>query len=272
MKKNLYLFILTFLLSLTINALYSQGRFIRKIQEKAEDKAVEEIFKDKKNKQDTDGNQQTGGNQRPGVNQPGSDESSPSARQRKAGGLNQTPPDVLKNIDDAQLAFKSQKLPDSKASVRQALWGVELEIGLNILKSLPESVEGLKMVKEEDRVTSSGVGFVGLIIERVYRGKDDVELKCMTGNDAALLGLAGMYMAGGMYMNSTDQTNQKPTRFKDQKAFIQFDEYSGYTLSVPFGQSSVFVVTGVNFDSEDHFMASANNFDLDRIKKELGEQ
>lgn len=270
MKKTLYLLILTFLLSLSISALYGQGRFIRKIQEKAEDKAIEEIFKDKKNK--TDENQQPGGNQQPGVNQPGYDESAPSARQRKAGGLNQTPPDVLKNIDDAQLAFKGQKFPESKTSIRQALWGVELEIGQNILKSLPESVEGLKMVKEEDRVTSSGVGFVGLIIERVYRGKDEMELKCMTGNDAALLGLAGMYLAGGMYVNSTDQTNQKPTRFKEHRAFIQFDEYAGYTLSVPFGQSSVFVVTGVNFDSEDHFMTAANNFDLDRIKKELGEQ
>jgi len=44
-----YLFLLVvFVFSASIS--YSQGRLIRKIQEKAEDKAIEEIFKDKKTK------------------------------------------------------------------------------------------------------------------------------------------------------------------------------------------------------------------------------
>lgn len=262
MRKIILIFLLFFFASGT-SMVYSQGRFIRKIQEKAEDKAVEKIFKEKNPKQNDESQMDE---------KPEYEESSPAARQRKSGGLTQTAPDVVQNIADAEAAYKGQRYTESKASVRQALWGVELEIGQKILKSLPESVEGLKAVKEEDRVTSSGIGFVGLIIERVFRGKDEMELRSSVGNDAALLGLAGAYMAGGMYVNTTDETNQKTIRFKEHKAMIQYDDSEGYTLSVPFGQSSVFVITGVNFDSESHFMTAADNFDIETIRKELGEQ
>ncbi len=260
--KRVLLLVMLFLFAAGTSMVYSQGRFIRKIQEKAEDKAIEEIFKEKNPKQ----------NEEPQVNQEPANDESNTARQRKSGGLTQAAPDVVQNIGDAETAYRDQKYTESKAAVRQALWGVELEIGQKILKSLPEDIEGLKSAKEEDRVTSSGIGFVGLIIERVYRGKDEMELRSMVGNDAALLGLAGAYMAGGMYVNTTDETNQKTTRFKDHRAMIQYDDYEGYTLSVPFGQSSVFVVKGVNFDSESHFMTAAENFDIEIIKKELGEQ
>jgi hypothetical protein len=86
------------------------------------------------------------------------------------------------------------------------------------------------------------------------------------------LGIAGVYMAEGMYMQSTDQPNQKNIQFQNHRAVIRFDEYDGYTLSVAFGQSSVFVVNGVNFESETDFMNAAGNFDIATIKSMLGEQ
>ena len=263
MRTIKYLFLLVvFVFSASIS--YSQGRLIRKIQEKAEDKAIEEIFKDKKTKkkeqypdyQDTESDY---------------DKSGSSRQQRKSGGLSKTAPDVLQNIADAESAFKDSKYSESKSYVRQALWDIELEIGRKLLNSLPESVEGLKFIKEDDRVTSTGIGFVGLLIERVYQGKDDMQLNCTIGNDSAILGLAGTYMMGDLYKSSTDETNQKTIRFQDHRAKIEYNDSEGYKLNVPFGQSSVFVLQGVNFDSEEHFMRAADNFDIETIKKELGE-
>ncbi len=245
--------------AVTLNA---QGTLIRKMKEKVEQKVVDEIFKDdKKDGQNT-----------PTPTPNPNPESSSSTRNRKGAGLSQDVPDVNQNIADANLAFDAKKYSEAKAALRQAVWGVELEIGQKILKSLPETVEGLKTDPEQDRVSSSGYGFVGLIIERVYLGKDDKELRAMIGNDAALLGMANMYMASGAYMNTSDMKNQKQIRYKDHNANIRYDDSEGYTLSVAFGQSSVFVITGANFDSEKNFMAAANVFDLNSIKKELGVQ
>lgn len=250
--------ILLLLICLGVASAHAQGRLIRKLQNKAEDKIIEDIFKDSENEKNTETISTES-------------ESSPPTRNRKGGGLSQETPDVNQHIADAEAAFSKQSYSEAKAAVRQALWGVELEIGKKILLSLPESVEDLQKVEAEDRVTSTGVGFVGLVIERVYQGKEDMELRTSIGNDAALLGIAGMYMVGGMYQ-TTDETNQKQIRFQEHKAFIEYDDYEGYTLSVPFGQSSIFVLRGANFETENQFMAAANNFDLEKIKKELGEQ
>ena len=247
------------LLCFGLASVSAQGRLIRKMQEKAEDKIIEDIF----------GKPDQGREAEPVRSET---ETSSPTQHRKGGGLSQAAPDVNQNIADAGSAFEKNNYSEAKAAVRQALWGVELEIGRNILKSLPESVEGLKTVPDEDRVTSSGAGFLGLIIERVYQGKKDMELRVSIGNDAALLGMAGMYLRSGMYMATTDDPNTKQIRFKGHSATISYDDSSGYTLGVPFGQSSVFVVTGVNFDSENQFMTAANNFDIETIKKELGEQ
>jgi hypothetical protein len=41
---------------------------------------------------------------------------------------------------------------------------------------------------------------------------------------------------------------------------------------VPFGQSSIFVAEAVNFENEQEIMDAANEFDIEKIKKEFGEQ
>ena len=53
---------------------------------------------------------------------------------------------------------------------------------------------------------------------------------------------------------------------------IEYNEGSGYKLSVPVGQSSLIVWEAINFASEQEVMNAANAFDIDGIKKMLGEQ
>jgi hypothetical protein len=178
----------------------------------------------------------------------------------------------LANISQAENHFDAANYRQAKASVRNALWGVELEIGNKVLDDLPTSVEGLDKVAGEDKVSSTGVGFVGLVIERVYRGGDDQQVKATIGNDSALLGLAGYYMADGVYMQSTDQPDQKQIQFQNHNAVIRYDDYDGYTMSISFGQSSVMVINAMNFETESQFMTAANIFDINKIKTQLGEK
>ena len=122
-----------------------------------------------------------------------------------------------------------------------------------------------------DNVASGSIGFVGLIIERMYRGNDQ-QLKVTVGNDAALLTSVNMYLSSGSYASSTEEQNHKQLKFKEYRGVLSYDDYSGYTLSVPFGQSSIFVAEGVNFANEQEIIAAANEFDIEKIKNEFGEQ
>lgn len=245
-------------LCLTGISAQAQGRLLRKLQEKTEEKIVNEIL---------------GEPDKPEQNQniPDNDQSK-GVQNRRGSGLSQDAPDVAANIEEAEKHFDAQRYIQAKSSVRNALWGVELEIGKKVLESLPKEVVNLTAQESDDKVSSTGVGFAGLVIERTYEGDDDMQLKATIGNDSALLGMAGFYMVDGAYMQSSEQPDQKQVQFKDHRAVIRYDEYDGYTLSVPFGQTSIFIVNGVNFENEPDFMAAANRFDLSDIKSKLGVQ
>ncbi len=230
--------------------------FLKKLKQRAEDEIINDVFGEKK-KTESASFQQTS--------------SSSGAKNTRGGGLTHTAPDVSDNISNAESAFKQGSYTEARYAVRQAILGIEMEIGQNILEGFPVTVKGLKTVPEDDNVASMSIGFVGLIIERVYRGNDQ-QLKVTVGNDAVMLSSVNMYLTSGAYASTAEDQNHKQVKFKDYRGVLAYDEYSGYTLSVPFGQSSIFIAEGVNFESEQEIMAAANEFDIEKIKKEFGEQ
>lgn len=238
---------------------YAQG-ILKKIKNKAEDKMIDKVFGEDEKTQEQGNNTGVYSNDNTSSGRPAN---------TRGEGLISTPPDVKQNIADASGAFNSKNYGQSRFNTRQAILGVELEIGNNILDGLPESINGLPMVKEEDQVASSGIGFVGLIIQRAYR-QGDQQLTITIGNDAAMLSAVNMYLSSGAY-GSTDQ-NYKQVQYKEYRGVLEYDESSGYKLSVPFGQSSILVVEGVNFSNEQEIMDAAGEIDVDKIKNELGEK
>ncbi|MCB2220376.1 MAG: hypothetical protein KQI35_08280 [Bacteroidetes bacterium] len=237
----------------------SQG-ILKKLKNKTEDKVIDNLFGDDNQSKETGKTGSREGNS-----------SSSSTNNTRGGGLNSSVPDVKANIEDATNAFEGKNYSNARYAVRQAILGIELEIGSNILNDLPETIHGLPAVKEEDNVTSSGIGFIGMVISRVYR-KGDTEFRVNIGNDAAMLSAASAYLASGAYGSSSSDQNYKTVKFQDQRAVIEYDEYLGYSLSVPFGQSSVLVTEGVNFSTEDDFMSASNEIELSNIKNQLGEK
>src|SRR5690606_24160423 len=115
----------------------------------------------------------------------GSDNQNRSRPSNKGGGgLISTPPDVKQNLADAETSFKSGSYGEARYAVQQAMLGVEMEIGKEVLEAMPASVSGLDKVADADQVTSSGYGWAGLTIHREYL-KDDKELRTTVANNSA---------------------------------------------------------------------------------------
>ena len=237
----------------------AQG-ILKKIKQKTEDKVVNGLF--------GDDDKSSSSNDNPNA---GSSKSSNSISNSKGGGLNSESPNVIENIGNAEQAFDKKDYSDARYAVRQAILGIEMEIGQRILDDLPKEIAGLEVVGDEDNITSSGIGFVGMVISRVYRSNDK-ELRITIGNDAAMLSAANAYLASGAYATSSSEQDYKALKFQEERGVISWDENSGYSLSVPFGQSSVFVAEGVNFQNEDEFMSASNEISLSNIKNQLGEK
>ena len=261
-------------------AVPSSAQFLNKLKQKAENKLENSVDKKlgtgnpNQNQGQGQGGLGTGGQQGSGgQGMNGANSGNGNLGQNQGGGLISTPPDVKQNLADGESAFKGGKFGEARYSIQQAMLGVELEIGNKILKSLPETISGLAKDATADQVTSTGSGWAGLTIARKYADGKGKEFRTTIANNAMMMSAVNMYFNSGGYAQQTGgQQNWKQTKLKGNRAIIEFDQNTGYKLSVPMGQSSLIVFEGVSFATENDMMAAASSVDIDGIKKMLGEQ
>jgi hypothetical protein len=256
------------------SAAHAQGNLLNKIKNKAAhaadriaDKAIEKktdeiVYGPDGKPVNNSGNMSSGGPSTGGKNKMGN---------KGGAGLVTTPPNVGENLTSAETAYKGGNYGDARYAVQQAMLGVEMEIGQQILKGLPETVGGLKRDEKADQVTSTGWGWVGLTIHREYE-TGDKQLSVTIANNAGWMQAINLYFNNMGYAQTTGgEQDWKQTKVKGYRAVIEYDDNSGYKLSVPLGQTSLLVFEGVNFANEDELMKAVNVIDIDAIKKSLGE-
>lgn len=188
-------------------------------------------------------------------------------------GLITTPPNVDEHLASAETAFKGGNYGEARYSIQQAMLGIELQIGQQILKSLPDAIDGLKKDEKADQVASMGWGWVGLTIQREY-GESDKHLTINLANNSAWMQAVNLYFnnVGYAAQSTGGQQNWKQIKIKGYRAIIEYNESTGYKLSVPLGQTSLLVYEGVNFSNEAEMMKAAGEVNIDGIKKLLGEK
>ena len=238
----------------------AHSQFLKKLKEKV-NSAVNK---------NTSNNSSTGNDQNANSN----NSSSGKPSNTKGGGLtNTTPPDVNQQIADATTAQAAGNYSDARYSIQQALMGIELQIGRQILLSLPATVSDLQKDTMQNKVMSTQWGWNNMTIQSVYK-KDDKQMTVTIGNNGVYSGFVNMYFNSTYQQSTSDGKNQnvKQTKVKSYKALITYDDSKGYTLMVPIGQSSLIVWECINFATEADVMGAANVFDIDGIKKMLGEQ
>ena len=259
--------------ALSLSSFTSQAQLLNKLKQKSEDAAIDKLFggKDKKKTDQSTTTQGSGTNGSSGGGSTSGSSSNPS--NSGGGGLISTPPDVKQNLADAETSYKASSYGEARYALQQAMLGVELEIGNQILKSLPETISGLTKIEKEDQVTSTGSGWAGLTIQRKYINDKEKQLTVTIANNAMMMSAVNMYFSSGGYAQTNGgEQNWKQTKVKGNRAIIEYNEGSGYKLSVPIGQSSLIVYEGVNFATEPEMMKATEAVDIDGIKKMLGEQ
>ena len=184
-----------------------------------------------------------------------------------------SPPSVTDNLANASDAAGADDYSAARDYVRQAMVGVEMEIGKEVLNSFPTSVNGLAYVPEEDQVYSSGWNFVGLGISRTYGNNDKRFTVAVMNNSAIMAGYGGLLASGGTYTNNAEETKYKSIRVQGNRGAIQYnDTIDEYEVATSTGQTTVVIFKGRHYSSEEEMMASTDEFSIEDIKKRLGEQ
>ncbi len=208
----------------------------------------------------------------PENNSSGSGSNSSGRPQNKTGaGLISTPPDIESNLTSSETAFKANKYSESRFALQQAILGVELRIGQEILKLMPDEVNGVPKIAEKDKVASSGWGWNGLMINREYQ-KGEKFLGVAVQDFSYLGPVWSMYYNGGMTQQENNEQKMKNIMVKGNKGVIAYDANKGYTVVVMLTQGSALAWEGVNYASEQEMLDAVNKFDIDKIKSLLGEK
>lgn len=256
-----------FLLGVTVLLWFpttGNGQLLKKLKEKA-NSAVNKAIDNKI------GNET--GNSSATESQSQSSRSGKPANKGGAGLKNTAPPDVNAAMDNAGKSFTASNYSDARYAVQQALVGIEIQLGRELLKSLPDNVDGLQKDTMQDKVVSTQWGWSNMTIQRIYSDKKDKQCTITIGNNMLYSGLVNAYF-GNAYAVESNGKDQKAKQVKVQgnKALIAYDESTGYSLIVPIGQNSMVVWECINFGNEDEVMNTANAFTIDNIKKSLGEK
>ena len=270
MKRIFYLLVFLFSI-LIVDKSYSQG-FLKKLKEKA-NKAIEKSIGIPQDNSSNNSNNNNSSQQGNGNQSISSNSGNHPSNKQGAGLTNTTPPDVKAQMMEAETAHNAKNYSDARYSLQQALMGVEIQLGKEILKSLPQMVNSLTADTLEDKVMSTQWGWNNLSIQRIYKSGKEKQMTMNIGNAGIYSGIANMYFANAGMINSNDnKQNIKQIRVKGYKAIIEYENSKGYTVMLSLGQSSMIVWECINFTNEEDVMTSINGFEIDPIKKMLGEQ
>src|ERR1700712_1934148 len=183
------------LLAACLSNFSTQGQFLKKLK----DKIVKDKIDNTVDKSIGTNTSQTDA---------GNTSSSGKPSNTKGAGLtNTTPPDVNQQIADAKQSQSAGNYSDARYSIQQALMGIELQIGKQILLSLPATVSGLLKDTVENKVMSTQWGWNNLTIQSVYK-KADQQMTVTIGNNGIYSGLVSMYFNSAYMQTNSNGNNQ----------------------------------------------------------------
>ena len=173
--------------------------------------------------------------------------------------------DFAKQIADAKTSYSAGKLADAHFSLEQAIQEIDMIVGKEVLKLLPEKMNDMEAVTSDDQV-SANVGFVGATVHRGY-GTTGSQVEIISNSPliSSLNAFLNMPLMGGLMRNSTT----KVVKIQGYKSRLekQGDNENGkpnYQLQIPF-KSALITITANGMD-EGQVTTFANSIPLDKIQ------
>jgi hypothetical protein len=174
--------------------------------------------------------------------------------------------DFAADIKNAKASYASGKLEDAHFALLQAKQEVDLIIGKEVLKLLPEKMDNFTVNSKDDNVTSN-VGFIGTTIHRSYGTEQKVDISII-GNSPLVSTISAFLntpLLGGMMSNGKNKIikvqGYKGQLTKDDNS----DGQTNYTIQIPLG-NSLMTITGKNV-TDTQMMAWANSLPMQQIAK-----
>lgn len=173
--------------------------------------------------------------------------------------------EVESSLGEARQAWDKGELENTRHALQQALYELDIAIGKEILKLLPENMGTMQYKEEKEEVGSASLGYAGLYVSRAYTGHEDTDASLQIIADSPLLAGVNALLA----LPVIGDPNRKRIRVGTYRAVLIKSEDDDGALSwgvqVPFGASLLnFSVNGV---TEKEVVDMANTIPLEQIAR-----
>lgn len=124
--------------------------------------------------------------------------------------------EFAKQTTAARTAYAAGKLDDSRFAMQQMLQELDMPAGKEIMKLLPQKMEGKTTVSSKDNVSGAS-GRAGVVVHRVYgAGDKNIDLEIIT--NSPMIGSLNTVLSVPFIANNGDQ---KVVRIDGYKALVQ---------------------------------------------------
>ena len=176
--------------------------------------------------------------------------------------------DFTKAMNTAKTAYSGGKLEETHFALQQAMQEVDLIVGKEVLKLLPQKMDSLSTNEKDDNVASN-VGYVGATIHRSY-GKPGRKADLSIISNSPLVAMMNTFLntpiLGGM-MNDGKTKTVKVQGYKArlEKQVGSTDGKDGYQLQIPLG--SALITFKVDDCTDTQIQDMVNTIPLQQIAK-----
>lgn len=175
--------------------------------------------------------------------------------------------DFKTQMTTAKKSYTAGKLEDAHFALQQALQELDITIGKEVLKLMPQKLDSLPSNTKEDRV-SANAGFIGATIHRSYGKSGKVTAEII--NNSPLIGTINAFLNSSLLGGLARDEHSKIVKVHGYKARLEKqganeDDKPNYTLQIPFN-NALMTITANGLD-ETQVLAAANSMPLVEIAK-----
>lgn len=182
----------------------------------------------------------------------------------------QTAEDLKAQIEAAKKALNEKNYKEVNFSLQQALSSLAVIVGNEVLTVLPADINGLKAVKENDRVTNAGMMMAGTNIQREYVQGESNRLEVNIIVNSPMVASLGMILNNPMYTSSMS-SNEKVISVNGKRGMLKMDkENKSAELQIVFGQNLITFNASGMINAEADMTGIASKFDFTKLEALLG--
>lgn len=174
--------------------------------------------------------------------------------------------DFKTQMATAKKSYATGKLEEAHFALQQALQELDLIVGKEVLKLMPQKLDTLLTNAKDDRV-GANVGFIGATIHRSYGNQNKVDIEII--NNSPLVNTLTSLLNSGMFGGMMRDEKTKVVKVQGYKARLekQGEEngQSNYELQIPF--SGALMTVRAKGMEESQVLSAVNSFPLADIAK-----